>query len=72
MKFDDYICVKRKLLEANGDEMTDEKYLDEEKKFRHMDTENSGSITWNEFLKYESASLIARKNKVNFVFNFIF
>lgn len=66
--FDDFIKVKKKALEDNGDVMTEDNYLQEEIKFRFMDKDSSGSITWNQFLQYETASLIARKNKVILAF----
>lgn len=68
MTFDDFIKVKKRLLEEDGDVMTSEKYFQEETKFRLMDKDSSGSITWNDFFQYETANLIARKNKVILVF----
>jgi hypothetical protein len=46
--------------------MTTENELEEKRRFHLMDLENSGSITWNEFVNFETANLLSKKNKVKY------
>lgn len=55
--------VKKKIYEENGDEMTPERQLEELRRFKLMDLENTGSITWNDFVDFETANLLSKKIK---------
>lgn len=52
------------MCEDDGGLMTNENEMEEKKRFQLMDLDNTGSITWNEFVDFETASLLSRKNKV--------
>ena len=57
--------MKRKLYEEDGDtKMTSELELEEFRRFKLIDISNSGAITWNDFVEFETADLLAKKNKV--------
>ncbi|CAF0733223.1 unnamed protein product [Brachionus calyciflorus] len=62
--FGDYMNVKQKLYEKDGEVMSVDKYQEEERRFRLIDKDSSGSITWNEFCEFEAANLLAKKNKI--------
>lgn len=63
---DDYLDVKREILEEDGEnKMTSEIELEEYRRFKLIDSNNSGAITWNEYVEFETADLLAKKNKVN-------
>lgn len=64
VKCDDYVEIKKKLREKYGEPMTFEDIEQERLNFQYMDTFNSGSITWTQFLSFEAPSLIAKMNKV--------
>ena len=64
--------AKRKLYKKNFEEMTPEREKEEEKRFKLIDLENNGIITWNDFIEFEASNLIAKKNKVNKLFNLFF
>lgn len=57
--------AKKKLYEQNFDEMTPELEQEEERKFRLMDSENHGFITWSDFIEFEAADILAKRNKVS-------
>ena len=59
-----YINVKKEILEQYGQDMTPQEEDQERRRFILMDTDHSGSITWNEFINYEAPSLLSIKNKV--------
>ncbi len=64
VKCNEYIRLKKKICEGYGEPMS---LLEEDTERRHfllMDTDHSGSITWNEFINYEAPSLLSKKNKV--------
>ena len=65
VRLSDYIAAKRKLYEENLEEMTPELKEKEINRFRLIDLNNHGIITWNEFIEFEAADLLAKKNKVN-------
>ena len=50
--------------QQKGEKMTEEEIKNEERRFRLIDMDDSGTITWNEFIDFETADLLARKNKV--------
>lgn len=56
--------VKKKLYEQEGELMDKETMLKEQRRFKLMDKDKSGSITWNEFIEFEAANLLAKKNKI--------
>lgn len=64
VKLDDYIRIKKKMAEDDGGLMTTENEIEEKRRFHLMDLNNTGSITWNEFVDFETAHLLSRKNKV--------
>lgn len=64
VKLDDYLRIKRKMCEDDGGLMTNENEIEEKKRFSLMDLDNTGSITWNEFVDFETANLLSKKNKV--------
>jgi hypothetical protein len=57
--------AKRLLYAQNFEEMTEEDEIEEERRFRLMDYNNCGFITWNAFIEFEAANLISKKNKVS-------
>jgi hypothetical protein len=56
--------AKRILYAENFEEMTEEIDLEEERRFRLIDYNNLGFITWNAFIEFEAANLISKRNKV--------
>ncbi len=56
--------MKKRTAQKNGDTMSAERLRDEERRFRLIDVNNSGSISWNEFVDFESAEILSKKNKV--------
>lgn len=64
VKLDDYLRVKKKMAEDDGGLMTHENETEEKKRFNLMDLDKTGSITWNEFVDFETANLLSKKNKV--------
>ena len=65
VKLEDYLKVKRKICEDDGGLMTPETELEEKRRFNLMDLDKSGSITWNEFVDFETANLLSKKNKAS-------
>lgn len=59
------------MCEDDGGLMTNENEIEEKKRFSLMDLDNTGSITWNEFVDFETANLLSKKNKVNFKCSFL-
>lgn len=60
------MSIKQKLYEQDGELMTEQRRLVEEQRFNLIDKDNSGTITWSEFVEFEAANLLAKKNKVCF------
>ena len=56
--------MKKTLYEEYGQKMSSKEEEAERKRFVLMDTDHSGSITWNEFINYEAPSLLPFKNKL--------
>lgn len=56
--------IKRKIAEEDGGMLTPENEAEEKRRFALMDLDKTGTITWNEFVDFETASLLSRKNKV--------
>ena len=52
------------MAEDDGGLMTTENETEEKKRFNLMDLDKTGSITWNEFVDFETANLLSKKNKV--------
>jgi hypothetical protein len=44
--------------------MTYEIEIEEFRRFRLIDSDQSNAITWNEFVEFETSNLLAKKNKV--------
>ena len=59
------MSIKRTIYEEDGEPMTSEQEREELRRLKLMDSDNSGSITWNKFINFETGSLLAKKNKVN-------
>jgi Ca2+-binding EF-hand superfamily protein len=64
VNFEDYMNIKKKIYEQDGEILTEEKRQLEENRFYLIDKDKSGTITWSEFVEFEAANLLARKNKV--------
>ena len=65
VKFEDYIEVKRKLYEEEIDsKMPPEIELEEYRKFNLIDSDKSCAITWNEYVEFETANILSKRNKV--------
>jgi hypothetical protein len=67
---EDYLRVKRKIAEEDGGMLTAENEKEEIRRFHLMDLDNTGTITWNEYVDFETASLLSKKNKVYESFHF--
>lgn len=65
MNIDDYMNIKRKMYDEDGETLTKEKEIVEKSRFKLMDKDKSGTITWSEFVEFEAADLLSRKNKVH-------
>ena len=50
--------------QEKGEKMSEEDIKNEERRFRLIDMDDSGTITWNEFVDFETADLLSKKNKV--------
>jgi len=70
VKFDDYIDVKRQIYQEKNEIITDELLAEEKIKFKLMDVHSQGHISWSEYLVFETAEILSKKNKVLFIFNF--
>lgn len=64
VNYDDYMKIKRKMYEEDGEVLTKEKELLEKSRFKLIDKDLSGTITWSEFVEFEAADLLSKKNKV--------
>lgn len=64
VNLEDYLKIKRKIAEEDGGMLTPENEIEEKRRFNLMDLDKTGTITWNEFVDFETASLLSRKNKV--------
>lgn len=54
------------MYEEDGEVLTKEKELLEKSRFKLIDKDLSGTITWSEFVEFEAADLLSKKNKVSF------
>jgi hypothetical protein len=64
--FIDYMKVKKELFRNDhGRLWSPDEELEEKRRFHLIDTDNSGTVAWSEFINYEAAQLLIRKNKVN-------
>lgn len=64
VNFEDYMKIKQKMYEEDGEVLTREKEYLEKARFKLIDKDQSGTITWSEFVEFEAADLLSRKNKV--------
>jgi Ca2+-binding EF-hand superfamily protein len=53
------------MYDEDGETLTKEKEIVEKSRFKLMDKDKSGTITWSEFVEFEAADLLSRKNKVH-------
>lgn len=62
--------IKRQMYEEDeGEIMSEEREKMEEIRFKLIDKDRSGTITWTEFVEFEAADLLAKKNKVCNIFS---
>lgn len=52
------------MYEEDGEVLTKDRELFEKARFRLIDKDKSGTITWSEFVEFEAADLLSKKNKV--------
>jgi len=65
MSLEDYLDYrKRAYKDRNGCSIPKPDIQDEMAQFHRLDKENAGSITWWEFLNYESAKVLQKRGKV--------
>ena len=64
MKYDDYITVKKQLYEEKNEKITEQILAEEKIKFKLIDVDSNGYITWNEYLEFETAEILSKMNKV--------
>lgn len=60
--------IKRKMYEEDGEVLTRERETLEKARFKLIDKDRSGTITWSEFVEFEAADLLSKKNKVPKIF----
>ena len=64
MKYDDYITVKKQLYEEKNEKITEQILAEDKIKFKLIDVDSNGYITWNEYLEFETAEILSNMNKV--------
>lgn len=52
------------MYQEDGEVFNKEKEVMERARFSLIDKDGSGTITWNEFVEFEAADLLSKKNKV--------
>ena len=72
VNLEDYIRITEEMVIENGDLFDEERKIEEINRFKLIDSNNRGHFTWSEYLEFKTGELLSKRNKVIFLFYFLF